>query len=71
MTDLLSTPVRPADGSDAGVTLDDFRPDWSRVVDPGDDQTLAVLVASRAPRVLAGLLVGAALGVSGGALQSV
>jgi len=37
----------------------------------GDDQTLAVLVASRAPRVLAGLLVGAALGVSGGALQSV
>lgn len=36
-----------------------------------DDQTLAVLVASRAPRVLAGLLVGAALGVSGTALQSV
>ncbi|AEE47775.1 iron ABC transporter permease [Cellulomonas fimi] len=37
----------------------------------GDDEALAVLVASRAPRVLAGLLVGAALGVSGGVLQSV
>jgi len=37
----------------------------------GDDETLAVLVASRAPRVLAGLLVGVALGMSGSALQSV
>ena len=37
----------------------------------GDDETLAVLVASRAPRVLAGLLVGTALGVSGAVLQSV
>lgn len=36
-----------------------------------DDETLAVLVASRAPRVLAGLLVGVALGMSGSALQSV
>ncbi|WP_231505186.1 iron ABC transporter permease [Cellulomonas sp. URHE0023] len=36
-----------------------------------DDQTLAVLVASRAPRVLAALLVGTALGMSGAALQSV
>ena len=36
-----------------------------------DDEALAVLVASRAPRVLAGLLVGAALGLSGSALQSV
>lgn len=44
---------------------------WQLLWGTSDDQTLAVLVASRAPRVLAGLLVGAALGVSGGALQSV
>ena len=37
----------------------------------GDEEALAVLVASRAPRVLAGLLVGVALGLSGCALQSV
>ncbi|MBO3100987.1 iron ABC transporter permease [Cellulomonas fengjieae] len=37
----------------------------------GDDEALAVLVASRAPRVLAALVVGAALGLSGSALQSV
>lgn len=36
-----------------------------------DDEALAVLVASRLPRLLAALLVGAALGVSGAALQSV
>ncbi|MDC7122570.1 circularly permuted type 2 ATP-grasp protein [Cellulomonas fimi] len=48
MTDLLSTPVRPADGSDAGVTLDDFRPDWSRVVDPGDEPTPADLARAHA-----------------------
>lgn len=48
MTDLLSTPVRPADGSDAGVTLDDFRPDWSRVVDPGDEPTTADLARAHA-----------------------
>jgi len=41
------------------------------LVGSGDDEALAVLVASRAPRVVAGLLVGAALGVSGGMLQSV
>ncbi|GEK22326.1 iron ABC transporter permease [Cellulomonas xylanilytica] len=37
----------------------------------GDDEALAVLIASRAPRVLAALLVGTALGLSGSALQSV
>lgn len=37
----------------------------------GDEQALAVLVASRVPRVLAALVVGLALGVSGGVLQSV
>jgi ferric hydroxamate transport system permease protein len=34
-------------------------------------QTAAVLVASRLPRLLAGLLIGAALGVAGAVLQSV
>jgi len=37
----------------------------------GADQTLAVLVASRLPRLLAGLLLGVALGVAGAVLQSV
>lgn len=37
----------------------------------GDEQALAVLVASRLPRVVAALWVGLALGVSGGVLQSV
>lgn len=36
----------------------------------GTDQTAAVLVASRLPRLLAGALVGVALGVAGAALQS-
>jgi ABC-type Fe3+-siderophore transport system permease subunit len=36
----------------------------------GSDQQAAVLVASRIPRLLAGLLVGVALGVAGAALQS-
>ncbi|MET1021104.1 MAG: iron ABC transporter permease [Arthrobacter sp.] len=36
----------------------------------GSDQETAVLVASRIPRLLAGLLVGVALGVAGAALQS-
>lgn len=36
-----------------------------------DDEVLAVLVASRLPRVLAALLVGAALGAAGAVLQSV
>ncbi len=37
----------------------------------GGDETLAVLVASRVPRLLAGLLIGVALGVAGAVLQSV
>jgi iron complex transport system permease protein len=37
----------------------------------GEDRTAAVFVASRLPRLLAGLLVGFALGVAGAALQSV
>ncbi|ACL40968.1 transport system permease protein [Pseudarthrobacter chlorophenolicus A6] len=36
----------------------------------GSDQQSAVLLASRIPRLLAGLLVGVALGVAGAALQS-
>lgn len=36
----------------------------------GDDQQAAVLVASRIPRLVAGLLVGLALGLAGAALQS-
>lgn len=36
----------------------------------GDEQATAVVVASRIPRLLAGLLVGVALGVAGAALQS-
>ncbi|WP_265523579.1 iron ABC transporter permease [Oerskovia flava] len=41
------------------------------LVDPTDPTTGAVLVASRVPRLLAGLLVGVALGAAGAALQSV
>jgi ABC-type Fe3+-siderophore transport system permease subunit len=37
----------------------------------GTDQTAAVLVASRVPRLLAGVVVGAALGAAGAALQSI
>jgi len=37
----------------------------------GGDQTAAVLVASRLPRLLAGLVVGVALGFAGNVLQSV
>ncbi len=37
----------------------------------GTDETSAVLVASRVPRLLAGVVVGAALGAAGAALQSV
>ena len=37
----------------------------------GTEQQAAVVVASRVPRLLAGLLVGVALGVAGAALQSV
>ncbi|MFI2562937.1 iron ABC transporter permease [Paenarthrobacter sp. NPDC018779] len=36
----------------------------------GSDQATAVLIASRVPRLVAGLLVGVALGVAGAALQS-
>lgn len=48
VTDLLSTPARPADGSGAGVTLDDYRPDWARLVDPGDEPTPADLARAHA-----------------------
>ncbi|MDT0350504.1 iron ABC transporter permease [Pseudonocardia charpentierae] len=37
----------------------------------GTEQEVAVVVASRMPRLLAGVLVGVALGVSGAALQSI
>lgn len=37
----------------------------------GAEQQIAVVVASRIPRLLAGVLVGVALGLSGAALQSV
>ena len=37
----------------------------------GTDQAAAVLVASRVPRLLAGVVVGAALGAAGAALQSI
>ncbi|GAA0919718.1 iron ABC transporter permease [Pseudonocardia zijingensis] len=37
----------------------------------GADQAAAVLVASRVPRLLAGVVVGAALGAAGAALQSI
>jgi len=37
----------------------------------GTEQEVAVVVASRVPRLLAGVLVGVALGVSGAALQSI
>jgi ABC-type Fe3+-siderophore transport system permease subunit len=40
------------------------------VVGRGDDETEAVFVASRLPRMLAGLVVGVALGVAGTLLQS-
>ncbi|EYR62148.1 ABC transporter permease, partial [Actinotalea ferrariae CF5-4] len=45
--------------------------DLLRLVTDRDDEALAVLVASRLPRVLAALLVGAALGAAGAVLQSV
>ncbi len=47
--------------------------DLVRLATGGDgvDQTVAVLVASRVPRLLAGLLLGVALGVAGTVLQSV
>lgn len=44
---------------------------WRAVTGSGSTQADAVLVASRLPRLAAGLLVGCALGASGAALQSV
>ncbi|HZI98079.1 MAG TPA: iron ABC transporter permease [Actinomycetales bacterium] len=44
---------------------------WAVVTGQGTDQAAAVVLASRVPRLLAGLVVGMALGVAGAALQSV
>lgn len=54
VTDLLSTPGRPAAPDDgtapaaAAVALDDFRPDWARLVDPADEPSTADLARARA-----------------------
>ncbi|MHA6780248.1 iron ABC transporter permease [Pseudonocardia saturnea] len=52
----------------AAVGLGDL---WLLVTGAGTDQTAAVVVASRIPRLLAAVVVGAALGAAGAALQSV
>lgn len=44
---------------------------WRLVTGTGTDQDAAVVVASRVPRLLAGVVVGAALGAAGAALQSI
>lgn len=44
---------------------------WNLVIGRGTDDAAAVVVASRLPRLLAGILVGVALGAAGAALQSV
>lgn len=44
---------------------------WRLVTSGGTDQDAAVVIDSRVPRLLAGVLVGVALGVAGAALQSV
>lgn len=44
---------------------------WWLTGAPGMDQTAAILIDSRVPRLLAGVLVGVALGLSGTLLQSV
>ena len=44
---------------------------WRVATGNGDDQSSAVLLASRLPRLLAGLVVGLALGVAGAVLQAV
>lgn len=44
---------------------------WRLVTGAGTDQDAAVVVASRVPRLLAGVVVGAALGAAGAALQSI
>jgi iron complex transport system permease protein len=59
--------VHLTQGTSSVGTLDLLR----LAVGDGEDRTAAVLVASRLPRLLAGALVGAALGMSGAALQSV
>ncbi|MEV6692300.1 iron ABC transporter permease [Micromonospora sp. NPDC051196] len=45
--------------------------DLLRLITGGDDETVRVLVASRLPRLLAGLAIGVALGFAGAALQSI
>lgn len=44
---------------------------WNVLTGNGDDQAAAVLVASRVPRLLAGVLVGVSLGVAGIVMQTV
>lgn len=44
---------------------------WRLITGAGTDQAAAVVVASRIPRLLAGLIVGVALGAAGAALQSI
>lgn len=44
---------------------------WALLTGAGSDQAAAVVVASRVPRLLAGFVVGAALGAAGAALQSI
>ncbi|MCW2804825.1 MAG: transporter permease [Propionibacteriaceae bacterium] len=44
---------------------------WRVATGQGSDQALAVVLASRVPRLLAGLVVGMALGVAGAVLQAV
>ncbi|MBQ1024080.1 iron ABC transporter permease [Micromonospora sp. C95] len=45
--------------------------DLLRLLTGGDDETARVFVASRIPRLLAGLTIGVALGFAGAALQSI
>ncbi|MFG2063098.1 iron ABC transporter permease [Micromonospora sp. NPDC048871] len=45
--------------------------DLLRLLTGGEDETVRVLVASRVPRLLAGLAIGIALGFAGAALQSI
>ncbi|WP_431882345.1 iron ABC transporter permease [Micromonospora gifhornensis] len=45
--------------------------DLLRLLTGGDDETVRVLIASRMPRLLAGLAIGVALGFAGAALQSI
>jgi len=54
-----------------GTASLDFSGLWQAVTDGSDSQAGAVLVASRLPRLAAGLVVGCTLGAAGAALQSV